>query len=553
MPAPVEDQKQAFFFRSAKAWQNYFDARGLLPGIEPSREQITVIQQNENQMLINGSAGTGKSITLLYKLIKTMEQEQEGQRILYVTFNRTLLDDARKRAKRSKQFEYLKGRHELHMHTFHYMAYTLLKQMGFEWVRPFNSTLRDIKNMENDLMRRIRIILESYTNSPEYSCLPQGEKFYATQNAAFFLEEILWMKANGYIRKEDYLKVERTGRSNNPRLTKLQRNTVYNIFEEYQRQMKEKFHQDMDMEDYALLLLQYFDQIQPELHYDYIYVDEVQDLKPMQIKILAKLANKSIVICGDPKQRIYKNSPHTYANLGLQIQGRKNRNLNTNFRSTKQIMALANALEFEDIEKEREDTRNFVREGEKPEIRFYDTQDKMHKYLIKAIKQIIAKDPSSTIAVIHRYEEEIIRNKTPRVKNALASQFFLITTEQYNKQFDYNAEKRPIFFTDAYSVKGLEFDHVFILQFDRTHYPHQKRIDDLNAQAEKRSSDSYDRDYDTILNDEKKILYVALTRARKTAVLLWVGNNHLKVSPFIRDFKGSDYHAYGFKKSIFAK
>ena len=553
MQAPVKHRIQSFFVRSAKTWQNYFDAHGLLPGIEPSREQITVIQQNEDQMLINGSAGTGKSITLLYKLIKTMENAQEGQRILYVTFNRTLLDDAKKRANLSPKFKELKDRHEMQMHTFHYMAYTLLRLLGFDFVKPFNSTLRDIKNMENTLLRRIMDIRESFIHSGTYNRLPAGEKFYATQNAAFLLEEISWIKANGYTRKEDYLEVERTGRSNNPRLTKLQRNTVFTIFEEYQEQMKEKFHQDMDMEDYALLLLQHFDHITPELCYDHIFVDEVQDLQPMQIKLLARLAKKSIVICGDPKQRIYKNSPHSYANLGLQIQGRRNRNLNKNFRSTKQIMALANALKFEDVENDREDTRNFVREGEKPAILIYNKHDRMHRHLINSIKSIIAQEPGSTIAVIHRYEEEIIQNRTPTVKNALESQFFLISTDQYNRRFDYNDEKRPVFFTDAYSVKGLEFDYVFIIQFDRLHYPHQKRIDDLNTRAERKTSDSYDRDYDTILNDEKKILYVALTRARKNAVLLWVANNDRKVSPFIRDFKGKDYNAYGFKKSMFSR
>jgi len=61
-----------FAKKSARAWQNYFDAHGLLPNITLSAEQISVVQQEEEQMLINGSAGSGKSLTLLYKLLKVM-------------------------------------------------------------------------------------------------------------------------------------------------------------------------------------------------------------------------------------------------------------------------------------------------------------------------------------------------------------------------------------------------------------------------------------------------------------------------------------------------
>jgi len=337
MLAQASETVADFFLRSAKAWQNYhhFDTRGLLPGIVLSEEQQAVVRQNEEQMLINGSAGSGKSITLLYKMIKVMEQETEPQRILYLTFNRTLLDDARKRAEISPVFEGLKGKHDLHMNTFHYMAFSMLKQMGFNDVKYFDSSLSNMKNQESTLQRRIAIILEKYKRSEEYQRLPQQERLYETQNSAFFLEEIFWMKANGLINKKKYLEVERTGRSNNPRLTKAQRNTVFAIFELYQQAMRYRYHNDLDMEDYALLLLQYHDQIPFNMYYDYVFVDEVQDLQPMQIKVLVQLTKKSIVLSGDPKQRIYKRSPHSYANLGLQIQGRCNRNLTKNFRSTK--------------------------------------------------------------------------------------------------------------------------------------------------------------------------------------------------------------------------
>ncbi len=551
--AEASENAADFFLRSAKAWQNYhyFDTSGLLPGIVLSEEQEAVVRQSEAQMLINGSAGSGKSITLLYKMLKVMEKETGPQRILYLTFNRTLLDDAKKRAELSPVFMDLKDNHILHMDTFHYMAFRLLKQIGFLDVKYFDASLRNIKRQENTLRSRIERILEMYKSSAEYQWLPQQERFFETQNAAFFLEEIFWMKANGLVSKNEYLEVERTGRSNNPRLTKAQRNTVLTIFELYQQVMRDKYHDDLDMEDYALLLLQNLDQVPFEMYYDYVFVDEVQDLQPMQIKVLVKLTKKSIILSGDPKQRIYKRSPHSYANLGLQIQGRRTRNLTKNFRSTKQIMSLANSFKFEDVENEREDGRNFVREGDKPEIRYYQTDNALCNYLVQSIKEIMQQKPGSTVAVIHRYEEDLLRGINPPVKKVLERHFFLITTEQYGRRFDHSADKKPVFFTDAYSVKGLEFDFVFILHFDRFHYPNLSRIKELSQRSDKRNTESYDKDYDAILNDEKKILYVAITRAKNKVVLLWATSREMQVSPFIRDFAPKDYIDKGFDNTVF--
>ena len=551
LPVQAIDKKTDLFIRSANVWHNNFNNQGLFSGIELTREQLVLVLQNEDQMLINGSAGSGKSITLLYKLLKVMEQENVRRRILYLTFNKTLIDDAGKRTKNSPVFSEVFDRHELHLHTFHSMAYQLLQQIGFQYVKPYVSSLIKIKKHEGVLLCRMVGLLEEFVDSEEYKLLPEKERFFTTQNGAFLLEEILWMKANGYVNKEDYLEVERIGRSHNPRLTKAQRTTVYRVFEEYDKRMKEKYCRDLDMEDYALLLLKYFKQIPPELHYDYIFVDEVQDLQPMQIKCLALLTKKSIVICGDLKQRIYRRSPHTYADLGLNLLGRRSGTLTKNFRSTKQIMKLANAIKFDDVDNDREDEQNFVNEGEKPEIRFYDKAEAMHLYLVKQIKEIMAKDPGSSIAVIHRYEEELHLKTVTAVKRVLETSFYLITAEQYSRRFDHGSAKKPVFFTDAYSVKGLEFDYVFILQFDRFHYPNSKRIEELNRRSEKRNTESYSRDFDSVFNDEKKILYVAITRAKKKVVLLWTAEDYLKVSQFIRDFNGDDYEAYGFDKSKF--
>lgn len=55
------DNMREFFNRSAKAWQAYISYE-FIDGIELSESQKKVVSLDNRQMIINGSAGSGKSI-----------------------------------------------------------------------------------------------------------------------------------------------------------------------------------------------------------------------------------------------------------------------------------------------------------------------------------------------------------------------------------------------------------------------------------------------------------------------------------------------------------
>lgn len=552
--ASLHEKRAEFAKKSARAWQNYFDAHGLLPNITLSPEQISVVQQDEDHMLINGSAGSGKSLTLLYKLLKVMDQENEQKRILYCSFNSTLIEDAKKRLNQSPKYHEIKGKHVLHMKTFHNMATEILKSMSFHNAEFLRMNLNNMHRYEDLILRRTTALIEQFKNSEEYNKLPAEQQLYKTHDGKFLLEEILWMKANGFVTFDSYYKCERSGRGGIPRLTKEQRRTIYFLFEQYQKMLKQKFNNHLDLEDYALLLLKHFDEIPEKLKYDYIFVDEVQDLQAMQLKALVKFHKRSIVVTGDPKQRIYKRSPFSYRELGLNIEGRKNRNLRVNYRSTKQIMRLASSIQFLDVENDRMDDQKFVREGEKPSIYYLKDKKEITNHLIQQINQIRVKDPAATIAIIHRLEVDGKSTNESTIYYELNRQFDVIKTSEYARRFDFAKEKNPVFFTDAFSVKGLEFDYVFIIHFDINHYPSKKRIAELDKKAGGNTeSDTYEADFNSILNDEKKILYVAITRARKEVQLMYTGKNFKSISQFVRDFYKDDYIAHGFDPNIYTR
>jgi superfamily I DNA/RNA helicase len=215
-------------------------------------------------------------------------------------------------------------------------------------------------------------------------------------------------------------------------------------------------------------------------------------------------------------------------------------------------MALAESLKFDDVENDRLDYLQFVREGEKPKISYHKSEKELADELIRCIRRLQETDPESSIAIIHRYDEAWRRMEIP-LQKYLSKHLDLISTKEYNRRYNYQAKRKPIFFTDVYSIKGLEFDHVFVIHFDRDHYPLKTRFEELNKLGLDRFSEQYQKDYNRLYNDEKKLLYVAMTRAKHTLRLMYYAEKPERISQFVRDFHIDDYEAIGFDRSKYRK
>lgn len=548
LPSNRKEQLENFGSVFAKKWKNYFDLEGLIPGIHPTNEQSHVVQSSEKQLIIRGSAGSGKSLMLAYRLIKIMEQAESDRRILYVTFNQMLIEDTRKRLNQSEAYRVLSQSHHVEIITYHDLVRTILmKECGFPDISRIPVTQSSIIKHEGVIIGRIAAVLHHFYESNESQTY---EKLFRTHTAKFLQEEFFWMKANGLNTEMKYLKYERIGRGNSPSLLIKQRSTIFYLYERYNEFMRKNFHvPQLDMEDYALYLLNEL-AINPSasFRYDHIFVDEFQDLQPMQIKSLVQLSKSTITLVGDDKQRIYKRSPISYRELELKVNPRTNHRLTKNFRSTKQIMDFAGDIKFLDVENVREDNQDFFREGKKPEIFYFSTLEKLATGMIKKIKEIHKEDSSKTIAIIHRYTENEL-SQEGNIRFRLNREFDLVDIKRYGRKFDYNKVKKPIFFTSPYEIKGLEFDYVIIMQFDKNNFPSKSRIDELNDKydGQKMDDSNYVKDFDIIRNDEKKLLYVACSRAKDELYICYAEAKQVRISSFIRDFDTTTYTS-NFKK-----
>ena len=104
-----------------------------------------------------------------------------------------------------------------------------------------------------------------------------------------------------------------------------------------------------------------------------------------------------------------------------------------------------------------------------------------------------------------------------------------------------------MFYTNGYDVKGLEFDVVFIINFNTANYPLSKELKKIKDENDGKEMTLIKDDVLEFINREKRLLYVAMTRAKEKLYLVADCKNS-NISSFIYDFNTKYYEAQNFKK-----
>jgi hypothetical protein len=277
-----------------------------------------------------------------------------------------------------------------------------------------------------------------------------------------------------------------------------ERERLYPLFLKYVDWLKEE-----RLYDSNLLCYEYLDRIQP--CYDYVMVDEVQDITNIQLKcILASLKHRTgFILTGDSNQIVHPNF-FSWSKIKTYFyesgDGRDNtiKILRTNYRNSLNVVELSNSLLK--IKNAR-----------------FGSIDRESNYLVGTVSR------EKGEVVLYANDEKKKKELNRRTQDS--ARYAVIVSDNSRKAQAARCFRTPLIFS-VQEAKGLEYENVILLDFISDHEAEFREIiagvtvDDLRQEELRysRAADKHDRDaeiYKFYINS----LYVAVTRAVRNIYL----------------------------------
>lgn len=329
---------------------------------------------------------------------------------------------------------------------------------------------------------------------------------------------------------DGYRDVLRVGKKR--RLSEKQRNKLWTVFEKMRSKLASR-----GLVTYSFIFNELAKSMASRKQplYDFIVIDEAQDISLAQLRFLAVLGgdrSNSLFFTGDLGQRIFQ-APYSWKSLGIDVRGRS-RTLRINYRTSHQIRTQADRLlapELSDVDGNFEVRKGTISifNGSEPSIMSMDNVDSEIETVRDWLQDRINEGVKAhEIGVFVRSEAELIRACTAVETTGL---MFKVLNNGLETTDDY------VSISTMHLAKGLEFRAVVVMACDDEVIPSQERIEAATDES----------DLEEIYNTERHLLYVACTRARDYLLVSGVK----PVSEFIDDLTMEDLQTGSTKISLF--
>ncbi|MEZ7765385.1 ATP-dependent helicase [Gemella sp. 27098_8_92] len=358
-----------------------------------NNEQLEAVLSNDNEIMLVAGAGTGKTNTIVKKIIYLIkEQRVIPYNILAVTFTNKAVREIRERVNNS-----LCTNHSgVVVNTFHQLAKSILDKddnyelLGYKSLKILEDEGRekildkiirfnDLYNKVNEFNKTIKGLLIDFNAKKNNRYIESSNKEYEELFKELYHAYVLEVFANGYIELDDLVNL-------------------------------------------VIVLLERYPEIRKEVSsaFDYIFVDEYQDVNKEQYKLIKLLKNKNkVLIVGDEDQAIYgwrgSNSKY-FRDFQLEYPDCKVIKLERNYRSTQQILNLADG--FIKQNKNRIDkTLRSDKIGVIPDIQEISSKENQIEFLFDQIQKLGSNKNDIAILIRNRDFDYLSDLKLKFVKN----------------------------------------------------------------------------------------------------------------------------------------
>jgi hypothetical protein len=436
---------------------------------------------------VAGSAGTGKTIVAIHRAVR-LARNNSSARILLASFSQLLADALAKK------------------------LLVLAPETGGIVPRIMTASFRGIAEQMYQLEHGVRPRIASDVVLRERLRAAAGAVGLKGFSERFLLSE--WtnvVDAWGLASLNAYSTVQRMGRKS--RLGPIQRATLWPVFAAAKEALAaERYTTWADVfTGLAEALVR-----RTSKPFDYVVIDEAQDLAPAELRFFAALATAKpdgLFLSGDIGQRIFQH-PYSWTSLGVEVRGRSH-TLKVCYRTSQQIRRAADRLlpavlrDTDGLEDERRGIVS-VFDGPPPEVKALATVEAEAECVREKIATWLGNGIAAhEIGMFVRTPQLVARGRAAIAELAGADE---IVTAPMSL------------------AKGLEFRAVVVIACDEGILPLDERVADAADEAE----------LDDIYETERRLLYVACTRAREYLLLTGVAPTSEYLVDFMQYACGDD-------------
>jgi hypothetical protein len=515
--ADIEDLK----YINAKEQKFYF-----LDKLISFDESQSLVYSHSLPIVIIGSAGSGKTVLSLEKMKKL-----HGH-ILYISQSNYLVDNAKNL--------YFSHRYNNDHQEIDFLSYNEF----LETIRAFDnnskicsySMFKGWHDRHKNLLRQYKVSNPSTGTSFSTNAINDPEKIF---------EEIKGTitgigREGAYLTKEQYLDLG----VRQSLFLQEEKEPIYLLFQKYLEWIREQSLIDINLLSYEYLKL-------VESKYDYVVIDEIQDLTTVQIElILSSLKSRkyNFLFCGDSNQIVHPNffSWAKIKSLLYKDTVALDKDilflLTTNYRNSKSVTDIANKVlkikqqRFGSIDKESNYLVESVDSKDADAQSTTDTQDqaatKATKSSNRTTKSENSSDGTTRSGTSSRTSGEIsfIKNKDKRLEklntaSKKSTKFAIVVLKEEDKKEAAKYFDNPLIFS-IHEAKGLEYENIIL--YNIISNAHDKFEDiaenitiadldkDLSYSRAKDKTDKSLESYKFYIN----AFYVGITRAIKNLYVI---------------------------------